>query len=134
MIVKAGLLLFRDSADGKELLFVRQPDKPFFVFPGGKQDPGETIEQALERELTEELGVGLANIKKIGVVAGQTPDGRDMEMHLYEGVLVGEPVPQAGDIAELAWFGQAGITEHQDRMTPMTLEHVLPFIKQVGLW
>lgn len=51
-------------------MFVRQHNKPFYVFPGSKQDDGETIEQALEREIREELSTEITNAQELGVVTG----------------------------------------------------------------
>lgn len=50
MITKAALLLFRDNQGKKELLFARAKGKSYYVFPGGKQEDSETIEEALQRE------------------------------------------------------------------------------------
>src|ERR1700687_5649359 len=51
------------DADGRVLLAQRPAGKPMaglWEFPGGKVDPGETPEQALVRELQEELGIETA--------------------------------------------------------------------------
>ena len=55
--VAAGLIL---RADGKLLLGQRPEGKPWagwWELPGGKLEPGETVLQALARELDEELGI-----------------------------------------------------------------------------
>ena len=61
-------ILFRE--DGAMLLSTRPPGKPYagyWEFPGGKLEEGETVVQALRRELMEELGVtiGDADVWKI---------------------------------------------------------------------
>ena len=57
VLVAAVALIDRD---GRVLIAQRPPGKSMaglWEFPGGKIDPGETPEQALVRELAEELGI-----------------------------------------------------------------------------
>ena len=59
--VAVGVLL---QADGRFLLTSRPPGKVYagyWEFPGGKLEAGESIEQALHRELQEELGIEIAD-------------------------------------------------------------------------
>lgn len=58
--VAVGILL---DAQGRFLLTSRPAGKVYegyWEFPGGKFEPGETVEQALRRELHEELGITIA--------------------------------------------------------------------------
>ena len=55
--VAVGVLI---DAEGRFLLTSRPDGKVYagyWEFPGGKFEPGETVEQALRRELHEELGI-----------------------------------------------------------------------------
>ena len=58
--VAVGVLI---DAQGRFLLTTRPPGKVYagyWDFPGGKVEHGESIEQALRRELHEELGITIA--------------------------------------------------------------------------
>ena len=58
--VAVGILI---RGDGALLLSTRPEGKPYagyWEFPGGKIEAGETVEEALRRELHEELGITIA--------------------------------------------------------------------------
>ena len=65
--------------------------KGMWEFPGGKMEPGETEEQAIIREIREELNVGIAVEKKVCTVEYDYPQFH-LVMHCFwcrisEGVL-----------------------------------------------
>lgn len=133
MIIKAGLILIRKNKNTKELMFVRAQGKDHYVFPGGKQETSETIGQALKREIKEELSADIKCVKKLGKVTGATPDGRDLVVHLYTARLSGEPIANS-EIEEIKWMSREEIDNYLGQMTPMTMEHVLPFLEEAELF
>lgn len=61
--VAVGVLL---RPGGEFLLTSRPPGKAYegyWEFPGGKIEPGESVEQALRRELQEEIGIIIAAVQ-----------------------------------------------------------------------
>ena len=61
-------------------------------FPGGKLESGESLTDALRREMREELGVEVEIGKKIDCVAHAYPD-RTVCLHFYHCQLKGKPRP-----------------------------------------
>src|SRR5437763_247462 len=92
---KIGLLLL--SPDKKKFLVVAKgADKPYLM-PGGQIEAGETDLECLHREIREELAcdideTSLQYISEYSDVSATHPD-RDVNIRLYLGELVGEPVP-----------------------------------------
>jgi 8-oxo-dGTP diphosphatase len=69
-------------------------------FPGGKQEPGERLEDALAREIREELGVE-ANIGTLLLRTRHRYPAREVELHFFECTLRGVPCPRMGQ--EMRW-------------------------------
>lgn len=69
--------------DGRLLLTRRPPGGPLgllWEFPGGKIEPGETAEQALVREIAEELGVRATPAEVLHVTRHAYPHGLEVEI------------------------------------------------------
>ncbi len=76
-------------------------------FPGGKCQPGETHQQALARELAEELAVAAA-IGRLILVTTHAYDERTVELHFYQTRLLGTPTPQLGQAMRWAAAEELG--------------------------
>ncbi len=122
--VAVGVLI---RGDGAFLLTSRPKGKVYegyWEFPGGKVEAGETVEQALRRELLEEIGISIGAVSPWRVERVDYPhalvrlnfckvfDWRG-ELHMREGqsfawenlpVQVGPVLP--GTLPVLQWFAQ----------------------------
>ena len=72
-------------------------------FPGGKVEPGEDPEQAIVREVAEELG---CRIEVTGHLSGEVPirEGYSLRVALAS-VIDGEPVPRESEHDAVRWLG-----------------------------
>jgi 8-oxo-dGTP diphosphatase len=79
--VAVGVLVERDAdgVEGRFLLTTRPEGKVFagyWEFPGGKLEAGESVEQALKRELHEELGITIGAAQRWKVELMDYPHAR----------------------------------------------------------
>ena len=81
---------------------VGSPRSGFWEFPGGKVETQETLEQALERELVEELGIQVIACNFWHSVEHQYPDLLVRLHFFYVTLFTGEPQPLIGQ--SLAWM------------------------------
>ena len=75
-------------------------------FPGGKILPGEQPEDALRRELEEELGVEVAVGELIQTVDWAYPE-KSVRLLFFRCALAGEPTPLEGQ--EMRWVAAADL-------------------------
>ncbi|ASZ12860.1 NUDIX domain-containing protein [Chitinophaga pendula] len=97
--------------NGQLLLIESKKNPGIYYMPGGKIEPGETAEQALVRELQEELNITIdpATIRHFGDFRAQAvnqPDGVDVHNHCFFASFTGTPQP-AAEIATIQLFTKA---------------------------
>jgi 8-oxo-dGTP diphosphatase len=119
--VAVGVLI---GADGAFLLTSRPAGKVYaghWEFPGGKLEPGETVDQALRRELFEELGItiGTATPWKVEIV--DYPHAR-VRLHFCK-VFVWDGAFEMREAQQMAW-----------QQLPVAVAPVLPGTVPVLAW
>jgi A/G-specific adenine glycosylase len=90
---------------GNEVLLAQRPSKGLlggmWEFPGGKQESGESLSACLEREIREELGVGIEVGAEIGVFQHAYTHFR-VTLHAFSCLLDGD-VPKANQVQDVRW-------------------------------
>lgn len=119
--VAVGVLL---RPNGQFLLTTRPPGKAYadhWEFPGGKLEPGETVPQALTRELHEELGIHVQTCEPWREQVVDYPHAL-VRLHFYK---------------VLAWAGELHMREGQRfswETLPVTVSPVLAGTVPVLAW
>jgi 8-oxo-dGTP diphosphatase len=91
--------------DGRALL-IRRKNEPFkdaYALPGGFVDIGETVEAGCRREVLEEAGIEVGDLRLVGVYSdpGRDPRGHTVSV-AFLALLPSAPRPRAGSDAEAA--------------------------------
>ncbi len=97
-------LVWRENGPEKELLLARSPHYAPGMFSAlaGFVEPGESLEQCVVREVAEEVGVRVKNLRYFGSQSWPFPHSL-MVAYTAEWVS-GEIVPQESEIEAAGWF------------------------------
>lgn len=116
----------------KQILVARSKGNSIFFLPGGGLEENETKEQALVRELKEELSIEVKNetIEYVGTFEAPSfefPEKISIRMDCFTADYLGELVPSS-EVAEIAWL------KHENReKTSAVDKKVFAYLKKRGL-
>ena len=103
--VAAKAVIVKDS----KLLMTKELDDEWWNLPGGGIDHGEAIEQALGRELSEELGLDPADVRygsrALFVTIGAVVRGIPKMNLFYKAYAPAEKIRPTDHIITYAWYG-----------------------------
>lgn len=111
-----GAILLREGADGIEVFGARRSlDRHvggLWEFPGGKVEPGETPQEALARELREELSID-ATVGAHVETTRTEQRGVIIELACYVATLNGAEPSLGPDHDAMAWIGLDALDQYE---------------------
>lgn len=129
--VGVGAILLDEA--GRVFLAQRGPEakneRGTWEFPGGTVDYGETLAQALRREMREEFGVEVNVGRLVDVVDHLLPDeGQHWVSPTFEcRLLYGQPrIMEPGKCSAIGWFPLDGLPDNLSVITEQNLRHYRP--------
>lgn len=129
MIEKSAGIIIKDN----RLLLVSGGNNNFFWMPGGKLEVGETPEDALKREIKEELDIELLYLKPyITYVSDQEEDGTIRKVYTFIINYDGKINNQA-EIDRMAWLSKKDFEKGKIPLQSGVKIHLVPQLIKDGL-
>lgn len=111
--------------NGKVLLVQQKTQSAYGLwgFPGGHLEPGETPQEAVVREIQEELGAELVQTKPFKVARIQRASG-ELELNTFTGTLRGPVVLKDDELMAYGWFSLESLQIMRGKLRlPILLEN-----------
>lgn len=120
-MITAAYALIRDEA-GRLLIvandYSESGDGICWGLPGGGMEEGETLEACAVRECMEEVGIGVALGRYVGVVERKLPDFHIQAHHFEANIVTGSPrvIPNEEHVVDFAWVSHDDLIAKKGRV------------------
>ena len=116
ILVRPSIIIINKAG---EILLVRYKDNTWGV-PGGLMELGESVEECAKREVEEEVGLKLKNLKLFGVFSGKELYTKLKNGHEYYNIIIGyvstdyegELKPDGDEVVEAKFYNMKAFPEN----------------------
>jgi ADP-ribose pyrophosphatase YjhB (NUDIX family) len=126
----------------EKVLLTRRSDNGLWCLPGGKMEPGETVEECCQREVLEETGLRIEPRRLIAVYSNRDQlvvyrDGNKVQMVVFsfEAVVVGGTLGLSNETSDARYFTIAEVEplvmhdRHKDRIFDALQDSPVPLLR-----
>ncbi len=126
----------------EKVLLTRRSDNGLWCLPGGKMEPGESIEECCRREVLEETGLIIEPKRLVGVYSNRDQlvvykDGAKVQMLVlsFEAAIVGGSLGLSNETTDAGYFSIGEIEalemhdRHKDRVLDALENAPMPFMR-----
>jgi 8-oxo-dGTP pyrophosphatase MutT (NUDIX family) len=126
----------------EKVLLTRRSDNGLWCLPGGKMEPGESIEECCRREVMEETGLVVEPNRLIGVYSNRDqlviyPDGAQVQFVIlsFEAAIMGGTLGLSNETTDARYFAFPELEaleihdRHKDRVYDALAENPVPLLR-----
>lgn len=132
ILVRPSILILNKTG---EILLVRYQDNTWGV-PGGLMELGESVEECAKREVEEEIGLKIKNLKLFGVFSGKELYTKLRNGHEYYNIIIGyfctefegEIKPDGAEVLEAKFYNLTALPE---RIDPFIKSKVSEYVGEI---
>lgn len=134
-LVGCGAAIFNDAGEIFLVRRIRNPEAEHWGLPGGKVDWLETVEDAIRREISEELAVTI-KLEKLACIVNHIDEinNEHWVAPVYWAIILsGKPkIAEEHALSDLGWFSLEDLPHPLTRATVQTLNSLGPDRSAIG--
>jgi 8-oxo-dGTP pyrophosphatase MutT (NUDIX family) len=133
-------VIFDDKRE--KVLLTKRADNGLWCLPGGKMEPGESVEECCRREVVEETGLEVALLRLVAVYSNRDQlvvykDGAKVQFVIlsFEAQIAGGMLGLSNETTDAGFFSFAEMEmmemhdRHKDRVFDALQNHPIPLVR-----